>query len=86
MRPLERQADVDEGANSLHAVVVLSMVEEIALAALVRGVPVENVKVRLRRCVWSRRRASRGSAAARESSTACLKGWISRGEVGGESG
>lgn len=52
MRPLERQADVDEGAHCLHTVVVLGMVEEIALAALVCRVPIENVEVRLRRGRW----------------------------------
>ena len=52
---MEGQADVDEGAHGLHAVLVLSMVEEIALAALVCGVPVEDVKVGFRCRVWSRR-------------------------------
>lgn len=58
MCPLEWQADVDEGANGLYAVIVLSMVEEVALAALIRRVPVEDVEVRLGRCVWDRWRAS----------------------------
>ena len=43
---MERQGDVDEGADGLDAIVVLGVVEEVALAALVGGVPFENVKVR----------------------------------------
>lgn len=49
LRPLEGQADVDEGAHGLDAIVVLGVVEEVALAALVCGVPFENVKVRFGR-------------------------------------
>jgi hypothetical protein len=42
---LERQTDVDERSNGLDAVVVLRVVEEIALAALVRGMPFEDVEL-----------------------------------------
>lgn len=47
--PLEGQADVDEGCDGLDAIVVLGVVEEEALAALVRGMPLEDVKLGLPR-------------------------------------
>jgi hypothetical protein len=42
---LEGQADVDERRNGLDAVVVLGVVEKVALAALVRGMPFEDVEL-----------------------------------------
>lgn len=44
--PLEWKADVDESCYDLYCVVVLGMVEEVALAALVRWMPVEDVELR----------------------------------------
>jgi hypothetical protein len=45
LRPLEREADVDERTHGLHAIVVLRMVKEIALTALICGVPVEDIEM-----------------------------------------
>lgn len=47
--PLERQAYVDEGSNRLDAIVVLGVVEKVSLAALVRGMPLEDVELWLPR-------------------------------------
>jgi hypothetical protein len=48
---LEREADVDERRYDLDRVIVLSMVEEVALAALVRWMPVEDVELRRSSCI-----------------------------------
>ena len=47
--PLERQAYVDEGGDGLDAIVVLSVVEKVSLAALVCGMPLEDVELWLPR-------------------------------------
>ena len=47
--PLERKGYVDEGGYSLHATVMLCMVEEVALTALVGRMPLENVELRIAR-------------------------------------
>ena len=43
--PLIRQAYVYKGGNGLYWVFVLGVVEEVLLAALVRGVPVEDIEL-----------------------------------------
>jgi hypothetical protein len=48
---LERKADVDESSHDLDCVVVLGMIEEVALAALVCWMPVENIKLRRSRLI-----------------------------------
>jgi hypothetical protein len=49
--PLEWQADVDKRTHGLHAIIVLSMVEEVPLTALICRVPVEDVEMGSGRCV-----------------------------------
>lgn len=44
-RPLEGKADVDERRYYLDGVVVLGVVQEVALATLVRRVPIEDVEL-----------------------------------------
>ena len=45
--PLEGQVDVEEGGDRLHGRRVLRVVEEVALAGLVFGVPFEDVELRV---------------------------------------
>lgn len=56
--PLERETDVNKRAYGLHTIVVLGVVEEIPLAALVGGMPFEDIKVWFGRGVWNGRGTS----------------------------
>ena len=49
--PLEGQANIEESHQALSAGVVLSMFEEIFLAAVVGGIPFYHIKVRRKCCV-----------------------------------
>ena len=44
---LEGEVDVEEGGDGLHGAGVLGVVEEVALAGLVFGIPVEDVELRV---------------------------------------
>ena len=43
---MERKADIDKSSHNLDCVVMLGMIEEVSLAALVCGMPVENIELR----------------------------------------
>ena len=47
--PLAGQLDVDQSCHSLYAAVMLGVVEEVSLTALVRRMPIEDVKLRIAR-------------------------------------
>jgi len=43
---LEREADIDESSHNLDRIVMLGVIKEVALATLVRRMPVEDIKLR----------------------------------------
>lgn len=44
--PLERQENVDEGGKRLNKRLILSVIQEVALAALMFGIPRNDIKLR----------------------------------------